>query len=88
MGQWIQTTNKKMEKFSIAKSVDRVGLEQLEKTGNLKKIKQGSNPGGRGARKEKIKNEHYTILSQNFKCVNSFFKLRIYRGCRDTEIRF
>lgn len=52
-----------MEKFSIAKSVDRVGLEQLEKTGNLKKIKQGSNPGGRGARKEKIKNEHYTILS-------------------------
>lgn len=52
-----------MEKFSIAKSVDRVGLEQLEKTGNLKKIKQGSNPGGRKTRKEKIKNEHYTILS-------------------------
>lgn len=52
-----------MENFSIAKSVDRVGLEQLEKTGNLKKIKQGSNPGGRGARKKKIKNEHYTILS-------------------------
>ena len=63
VGQWIQTTNRKMEKFSIAKSVDRVGLEQLEKTGNLKKIKQGSNPGGRGVRKEKIKNEHYTILS-------------------------
>lgn len=75
MGQWIQTTNKKMENFSIAKSVDRVGLEQLEKTGNLKKIKQWSNPGGRGARKKKIKNEHYTMLSQNFKCVNSFLKL-------------
>ena len=59
----MQTTNQKMEKFSIAKSVDTVGLEQLEKTGNLKKIKQGSNPGGRRARKEKIKNEHYTILS-------------------------
>ncbi len=75
MGQWIQTINKKMEKFSIAKSVDRVGLEQLEKTGNLKKIKQGSNPDGRGVREKKIKNEHYTMLSQNFKCVNSFFKL-------------
>lgn len=75
-----------MENFSIAKSVDRVGLEQLEKTGNLKKIKLGSNPGGRGARKKKIKNEHYTMLSQNFKCVNSFLKLRVYCGCKDTEI--